>query len=424
VKRVLFIQHTNAISGSAMSLLYTAQGLDRRKYVPVVALTRPSAAVTSLYANAGIETVSAEGITSYRHTTGGWFGYRNPLDYWGRAKQRLRVRAGIRATNELVQRTQPDLVHLNSVTLLPSAMALAALGTPFVWHVREAPVQGWFGRRRQWIGRHLLSLPGSLVFLSDYDRRAWTGRDDAGAVIPNFVDFGVFDYRLDGAQARGALGCGPDAPVVLYMGGFSRIKGIHVLIPAIARLKKHLPTVRCVIPSGVTAPPTDRLVRLARRVLPAVGSGTFAQRVARDIARLGVGENLILLPPDPDAARLYAAADVVVFPSVEPHFARPVIEAGAMAKAVVASRIGGVTDLVRNGITGTLVTPGAPVELADALCGLLEDPGARGGMGRAGLEQARSRFDRDTNMRRIENVYEETIQGAGAGPRLHALQPR
>ena len=78
-----------------------------------------------------------------------------------------------------------------------------------------------------------------------------------------------------------------------------------------------------------------------------------------------------LLPFRPDPERLNAAADLVVFPSTLPHFARPVIEAGAMAVPVVASRLGGVEELVEDGMTGILVPPGDPAALGDAIARVL-----------------------------------------------------
>ncbi|HET6344157.1 MAG TPA: hypothetical protein VFH51_04450, partial [Myxococcota bacterium] len=70
--RVLYVQHAGSLGGSCMSLLYTLQGLDRRRYAPVVALIRPSPAVTALYRDAGIQVLPWPGIHTYEHTTAAW----------------------------------------------------------------------------------------------------------------------------------------------------------------------------------------------------------------------------------------------------------------------------------------------------------------------------------------------------------------
>jgi glycosyltransferase involved in cell wall biosynthesis len=111
-----------------------------------------------------------------------------------------------------------------------------------------------------------------------------------------------------------------------------------------------------------------------------------------------------------DVPRLLAASDVVTFPSTVPHFARPIIEAGAMAKPVVASRLGGPLELVEDGVTGVLAPPDDVEALATALVGLLRDPARRTRMGEAGYQRVRERFDASAVARRVFEVYEEILK--------------
>ena len=99
---------------------------------------------------------------------------------------------------------------------------------------------------------------------------------------------------------------------------------------------------------------------------------------------------------------LYAGADICVVPSVwrEP-FGIAAVEAMAAGKPVVASRAGGLADIVADGVTGLLVEPGDAVALADALARLIADPGLREKMGRAGRERAVRNYSWDVLMRQI-----------------------
>jgi glycosyltransferase involved in cell wall biosynthesis len=119
-----------------------------------------------------------------------------------------------------------------------------------------------------------------------------------------------------------------------------------------------------------------------------------------------------LLPFRADPERLMAAADLVVFPSTVPHFARPVIEAGAMARPVVASRLGGVEELVEDGRTGLLVPPRDPDALGDAIARVLLDPAMARRMGEAAHAAYLRRFAREPVMRQVMEVYDRVLAAA------------
>ena len=113
-----------------------------------------------------------------------------------------------------------------------------------------------------------------------------------------------------------------------------------------------------------------------------------------------------------DVERLVAASDLVVFPSVVPHFARPAIEAGAMAKPVVASRLGGVEEVVQHGRTGLLVPPNDPAALADGIVSVLTDEDLAGRLGEQGYRQALRLFDARRNVPRTVAIYERLLREA------------
>ncbi len=85
-----------------------------------------------------------------------------------------------------------------------------------------------------------------------------------------------------------------------------------------------------------------------------------------------------------------------------------------MAKPVIATRIGGADEFVRDGVTGYLVPQGDPERLAGALRKLLTDPALARSMGEAGYAQAREKFDARRNAARIAGVYEEILAGSAA----------
>ena len=409
--RILYIQHAGALGGSCMSLLYLLQGLDRSQYEPIVACIHDAPAVVDLYREHGFETLVWPGISDFRHTTLGWYPLYNPVAVSELLRRIVRFWPSVRATEVLVRHVQPDLVHLNSLVLAPSAIGVKRARVPLVWHVREPVHPGHLGLRRRFLAWLLMRLADEAIFISHFDRQQLTD-GCKGVVIHNFVDFQRFDRTLDGESVRVELGLRPENKVVLFLGGLSEVKGIFPLLHALHLAKQHIPELHCVIGAGKHQRSNSLLARTARAVLPQIGRGTHSQRVAGLMQRYGMRDYVHLLPFRTDVKRLIAASDLVVFPSIEPHFPRPVIEAGAMAKPVVASRIGGVEELVVDGETGLLVPPGDVEALAKAVVQVLSDETLARSLGQAGYCQARTLFDGETNVCKTVAVYERILETA------------
>jgi glycosyltransferase involved in cell wall biosynthesis len=104
-----------------------------------------------------------------------------------------------------------------------------------------------------------------------------------------------------------------------------------------------------------------------------------------------------------------AAADVLCFPALTNHFARPVIEAAAMGKPVVASRFPILEELVEDRGSGTLVPPGEVRPLADALILTLTDAAYAARLGKRARDLAAERYDANKNVARIMSVYDEVL---------------
>ncbi|MGC4118199.1 MAG: glycosyltransferase family 4 protein [Myxococcales bacterium] len=404
-RKVLFIEHAASLGGAVRSLLYSMQSLDRRRYVPLVACAGGGMLVTDFYRQQGFEAFSCPDIGLLPHTTGGWFSLRSPRATARFTMIAARIAVGIQATKQVVEKVKPDLVHLNSVVLIPSAIGLAQARVPFVWHVRESVVAGHLGLRRALIRKMLMELPDEVIFISADERRRLL--DDArGIVIPDFVDLARFDRSIDGLEFRARLGLSHDAQVVLILGGLLRIKGGTVLLEAMSRLHQRFPKAHLVMASGI-APMSTRLdARIGRIVLPLLGHPTDRQRAMRIIQRHRMEPYVHLLPYTEEVEKLIAASDVVVFPSIEPHNARPVPEAGAMGKPVVGSRIGGVEELVEDNVTGILTPPGDVEALAGALSRILGDPALARQMGEAGYRRASQQYSAGLNTRRMLEVYD------------------
>jgi D-inositol-3-phosphate glycosyltransferase len=191
-------------------------------------------------------------------------------------------------------------------------------------------------------------------------------RTDRIAVIPCGVDTDLFQ-PMDPAKAKDLLELPPD-PLLLYVGRLQPIKGLETLLEAMVA-----------VPA-----PADLLIVGGDQDEPENGHG-WALR--QQVTSLGLDRRVRFLRSQPQRRlRLfYAAADATVMPSYYESFGMVALEAMACGSPVVASRVGGLTTTVQDGVTGRLVPEGDPAALASAITGLVGSPEAR----RLGRQAAR-----------------------------------
>jgi glycosyltransferase involved in cell wall biosynthesis len=405
-QHILFIQHSGSFGGSVMSLLYTMQGLDPDRYEPTVALSRPSPKLRNFYRDAGFEVYEAPNIVNWHHSTVAPRPIHKPLTWKHLYHVATQWQQSKEATLELVKRARADLVHLNSMPLSSSALALSQTDIPVVWHVREPPSPA-SGPRYHAI-REIMSRVDELIFISRADRMAWA-KGTRGEVVHNFLDFSRFDKDIDQNQSRTQLQIDEHAPTILYVGGLIEQKGVLQLLEALRLLKPNYPDLQCLMPNSVVQPPKSWKSRLYRFAAPVVSNTLGPERIEARIHEYGLDDVCVRFGFRTDIEQFFAATDVLVFPCTVRHFARPAIEASAMEKPVVASDVPGMDELVDHGKTGILVPPKSTEQLAASLSNLLSDPELRRRMGRAGYRKARKEFEIGRQIQRIEKIYNRLL---------------
>lgn len=188
-------------------------------------------------------------------------------------------------------------------------------------------------------------------------------------VVSAGVNLSLFRPR-DKGEARKALGL-TDRRIILYVGRIEPLKGLDILIQATALLEDASDT-RLVVVGGI--PGKDRELERMRAMARGLGLAdlvTFTGAVAHDEL------------PD-----YYSAADVFALPSYHESFGLVALEAMACGTPVVASRVGGLTSFIGDGVTGYLVPRRCPEPFAQRLEILLSNESLRGSMGRAARAKA------------------------------------
>ena len=205
---------------------------------------------------------------------------------------------------------------------------------------------------------------------------------DRVVVVPPFAPAPRPDRDRD--TVRRALGVGDDERLVVCAGRFHPQKDLPTLVRAFALL------------------PGD--VRLAL-----VGGGPTEAEVRALISSLGLEKRVALPGYVPNAADELAAADVVALSSVWEGTPVALAEALRLDRPVAATAVGGVPDLVEDGVTGRLVPPRDPEALAAAIADLLADPDRAAAMARAGHERVEERLGAERWLPVVEDVYRRAI---------------
>jgi glycosyltransferase involved in cell wall biosynthesis len=213
---------------------------------------------------------------------------------------------------------------------------------------------------------------------------------DRWAVIPNAVAEESFARRLD-PSARAALEDGSGRAIAVVPARLDVQKGHADLLEA----ARHLPDVRFLC----------------------VGDGDLLQDL-KDRARvLGVEDRVSWLGFRTDIDELLGSCDLVVLPSLYEGFPLALIEAMAAGKPVVATDIGGTRELVVDGVTGLLVPPAAPRELAEAVKKVLGDRALADRLREAGRARAEQHFGSLAMVRAVRGEYEALLSGTSrSGP--------
>jgi glycosyltransferase involved in cell wall biosynthesis len=382
--RILRVIARLNMGGPALHVAYLSAGLAERGYETTLvagSLARGEGSMAYVAEELGVEVVR--------------------LDALSREIAPVRDALSILRLARLIREQRPRILHTHTAkagTVGRLAALLAGDARPeVVVHTFHGHVlRGYFGPLKsgafRLLERLLARVTTRLIAVSPQVRDDLVALGVAPAEKFSVVRLGIeLDERLETsegrAEARARLGIGAEQFVVGWVGRMTGVKRTDDVLEALRLLRGR----------GVDA------------VLVLVGDGPDREHVERRASELGIVRSCLFLGYQEDVSGWYRAFDAMILPSANEGTPVVVIEALAAGCPVVATSVGGVPDVVREGVDGFLVPPRDTEALAERLVRLAEDPELRARMGAAGRESVPSRYAVERLVGDIDELYRSLL---------------
>jgi glycosyltransferase involved in cell wall biosynthesis len=287
-----------------------------------------------------------------------------------------------------------DLVYVNTAASYAGALAAKRLGIPCIWHLRElfSDAGGELvvpRGLRWWVRREFRRLGSKIVVNSEAVAANLLGPEAAAAqVVPNAISDRFFS-PAGGVKFRAKHGLAASERLIGIPGTLRLLKGHRFALEGLRPVLEQNPDVRVVISGGASDDYGKALVK------------EFSEDFWRQrIVWAGVVEDML---------RFYSACDMVLVPSSSESFGRTVIEAMACGLPVVATRVGGIPEIIDYQENGLMIEYGDDYGLAQEVSRLLADKELRQRLGKAAREKAASKYSEAVHAQRILEVVNETM---------------
>jgi glycosyltransferase involved in cell wall biosynthesis len=379
--RILYVQLAPDLYGASRALLHVLAALDRARYTPLVALPGPGPLVEQLRKLA-IEPM----ITPHIRVLMG-----QVARSWRVLPFGLSLLPAALGMQRVIQHSAADLVHSNNWTMLSGALGARRAGVPHVWHIRE--ILPSFGGLRPALVRASLRGAARLLCISEAVAAQFAGY--AGAERVQVVYDGLpFPSVGLSASARAAVrrsyGIAPDERLIGLVGRLHPQKGQDEFLRACALLEPRLRATCHFLMIGGAQP----------------GYEQFGSELAALARASGIADRVQFLGFQHETLPIIAAMDALVLPVTRPEgLGGVLLEAMAVGVPVIATRLGGPLEIIEDHVSGLLVEPRQPIQLAQALAELLDNPQLSHSLGYTGRRVVEQRFDVAHTTAQIEQVY-------------------
>lgn len=371
---VLYLHETSVIAGAENSLIQLVKNLDPAKFKPFFILPEEGPFAVQLR-----ECGAEVGLIDFPKIRNG-----------------IGVIRAIKLIRRFILKNKIALVHSNSIRTHVYGLISGRLsGVPIVWHERNLIEREIIDPDRM-----LAFLPDAIICNSNAIAKRFIkyGRaPEKVHVIHNGVDVERFNPLVKGDEVRRKFGIGQEEIVIGIASRLNQNKGHETFLSAASKLLKEAPNgrprLRFLIAGGAVFEEDKHRER-------------YLQKLAEE---LNIADRVIFTGFVSDMPKIYAAIDIFVIASFAEPCGRVVAEAMACGRPVVGTGTGGTPEMVADGVTGLLVSPGDAAAMATAIRMLIEDKSKRLAMGREARVKAEKEFDINVHAKKTEALYSRIL---------------
>jgi len=291
-----------------------------------------------------------------------------------------------------------DILHLVNALNYDAILASHISGVKTkVGSIRLLPKNSYAEKKahqKLWPQRFLLNSLSKIIVPSTICKIEWSKSmkipTDKFTVVNNGVDPNEFTYtkKLNNGENKW-LNLDPMNLTIIVVATLAHHKGHEILLNALALLKKE------------DFSPFPQIIF--------VGTGPLHDHLQNIITKFALDNSVHLFGFCENVNQIYQEADIVILPTLYESFGNVLLEAMAAGKPIIASKVGGVPEIVKDEETGILVSPGDPVALAEAIKVLCSDENLRKKMGIAGRNRVLNHFSIEKMIKGTEDVYYESL---------------
>lgn len=299
------------------------------------------------------------------------------------------------------------LSRLKKIDILHSHFDLANFPISFTRYCYKRPLYFWHqhnfvGTRlplvRRMFYKYLSGVATKIIAISEAVKKDLISKgvaEDGVEVIYNGVNLEKFQINFSDEikKIKNELGISENSIVISCIGEARPEKGQLFLLKAFSRIIGKFP--------------------YALLLLVGSKSGSFFETLKEEAGKLDIKNKVIFTEVRSDVPQILYITDLLVIPSTMEGLSYIALEAMASCKPVIASRIGGIPEVVKDGETGILVTPRDIEALSEAITYLILNPLVREKMGKVGYKIVEGKFNIKCNIKQLSSLYEQMIQNEG-----------
>ena len=402
--KILFVDHEGGFCGSTISMGYIVTEFAKHK-CKVIVLTKASAKGINFLRSKGAEIITY-GSSPFRSITLSLH-FSDTTVLFGRKwfknlfKDFIRFINGIFLAIKVINKTKPSLIYLNEYVIIQVALVAKIYRIPVAVHVRSLFLKNKLSPRVYLLKKILQYCTDNIFAITDLEanqiginKRSLRKKIE---VIPEILNQDNFTFPPDIKRLKNDLGYNSSAKIITFLGGISYIKGSINFIKSILYIGNKINDIHFILAGKIY----DK--KISPEAYP------YYKKCIDCLNSPEVNTKIKIIGEVENTKELISVSDIVVSCSTESHFSRPIIEAWALKKAVIATDLLHTRNLIDEGINGIIVPVNDAESLSKAIESLINDEKTRLLLGQNGYDKARTIFADERKLKKIVNCCIEKL---------------